>query len=111
MKDVDVRSKARENFLNSAVDLLLSGDISERCVAASVLGKLGDVEVMHTLLQVLQEDSNRTVQHKVAQAIARIGGTQAVHELQQMMRDGQAYTRFLAAETLADIVARGNDKP
>lgn len=109
MNDINIRSEARIRFLDAAINLLLDGDVLERRAAASALAALGDPDVIPTLLEVLQHDPNRSVQHKVAQAISRIGGAEAVDELQQLMRTGETYTRFLAAEALTNIVSRGTD--
>jgi HEAT repeat protein len=103
------QSKAREAFLNAAIDLLHSGNELERATAVGVLGTLGSELVVPVLLTVLQEDPSRQVQHKTSQAIARIGGETAINGLQALMRSESYYTRFLAAEALADIVARGID--
>lgn len=102
-------SEAREAFLNAAIDLLHTGDELERATAVSVLGTLGNELIVPVLLTVLHDDASRQVQHKTAQAIARIGGQVAINGLQAMMRSESYYTRFLAAEALADIIARGID--
>lgn len=98
---------ARERFMQAATDLLLEGTPAERETAASVLGGLGNEDVIPALLHALREDENRRVQHKVSQAISRIGGQEAVEGLQDIMGEANRYTRFLAAEALADIVSSG----
>ena len=109
MDDVNTRSEACDRFLDAAVNLLLDGEVLERRTAAGAIAALGDPDVIPILLEVLQNDPNRSVQHKVSQAIARIGGGGAGMSLQQLMRTGETYTRFLAAEALTDIVSRGTD--
>lgn len=109
MDDVNTRSETRDRFLDAAVNLLLDGNVIERRTAAGAIAALGGPDVIPVLLDVLQNDPNRSVKHKVSQAIARIGGTEAITSLQQLMRTGETYTRFLAAEALTDIVSRGTD--
>ncbi len=109
MDDVNTQSETRDRFLDAAVNLLLDGDVIERRTAAGAIAALGSPDVVPILLDVLQNDPNRSVQHKVSQAIARIGGEEAIMSLQKLMRTGETYTRFLAAEALTDIVSRGTD--
>ncbi len=98
---------AREQFLAAAVALLYHGTVLERETAVGVIGTLGDDTHIPILIGVLTTDGNRKVQHKTAQSIARIGGDEAITALQRLMREQNPYTRFLAAEALANIVARG----
>ncbi len=101
--------RLRTEFLEAAATLLQKGDvISERLMAATVIGNLGDERYIPMLLNVLRQDPNRQIQHKVSQAIARIGGIQAETGLQDLMSVENQYTRFVAAEALADIVSRGS---
>jgi HEAT repeat protein len=98
----------RNYFLEAAGEVLRDGDDPlDRMTAAGVLGTLGDARFVPLLLAVLETDVNRQVQHKVSQAVARIGGTEAEKGLQKLMFAENQYTRYLAAEALADIVARG----
>lgn len=95
-------------FLDAAAQVLEhSVHAHERAIAAGVLGALADEAYITLLLHALETESSRQVQLKVSQAIARIGGEAAIEGLQAMMYAGNPYTRFLAAETLADIVSRG----
>ncbi|MFZ4814969.1 MAG: HEAT repeat domain-containing protein [Phototrophicaceae bacterium] len=107
MSDSQTREIARNTFIESANALLAWGDPNERIIALSVIGALGNVASTGILLHVLEHDSQRQVRHKASQAIARIGGSEAIEALQRLMRHEDAYTRFLAAEALANIVAQG----
>jgi HEAT repeat protein len=99
-----------EQFLQSAVALLTPDHPLEvRIVAVGVLGSLGDERFTPALLETLQSDSNRQVRHKAAQSLSRIGGDAALEKLHELMFSEDPYTRFLAAESMADIVSRGTN--
>lgn len=97
-------------FLDAAVALLAEGNEEERAAAVSALSALGDETHISVLLNTLRHDDSRKIQHKASQALVRIGGERAVQGLQDLMRADNQYTRFLAAEALADIIAHGRTK-
>jgi HEAT repeat protein len=100
--------RLRKQMLQAGLDMLQNSTLAEdRVIAAGIVGSFGTEAVIPVLLELIQNEPNRQVQHKVSLAISHIGGEEAVNGLKMLIYTDNPYTRFLAAETLADIVAKG----
>ncbi|MFA4843162.1 MAG: HEAT repeat domain-containing protein, partial [Candidatus Omnitrophota bacterium] len=86
-------------------------DMNARRAAVQALGKIGALEAVAPLAEVLQADEARVVRQAVVVALGQIKSPQAVDALIQALKDESPYVREEAARALGEIGDKRATKP
>ena len=81
-------------------NILATGSITQRRVAASALGEIGDTASLESLLQALLTDTDLWVRVAAAEALGKIGDAKATNGLVQALTDSSEKVRAAAFKAL-----------
>lgn len=89
--------------VNPLMEVLHDGAVTQRRLAAHILGVIGDAHVVELLIRSLQEDDDRTVRASAASALARFQDPRGVTPLIVSLQDTAAQVRWEAATSLGRL--------